>query len=155
SAELAREQFIRERIAEQEDALRREHEDLESTRQVLQAMNQSLQLIGAPATDMLLDGQLKLLQGVLGYRSAAILLPEGERLQAAYLSVRSSKPKHSVIGRSEVAPFVRLLETPFVPKSWVTVSGDVASFGDRLGSAYLLAMPLAAESRVFGMLVLG
>ncbi len=77
SAELAREQFIQQRVSEQQEVVDQQSRDLQATQDVLSAMNDAFHLLsGNRATDALLAEQALLLKGVLGYGAAALLTPQ-------------------------------------------------------------------------------
>jgi len=75
AAELARERHIRERLAEKDEQLLRQRKDLTVTHGVFDAMNSAFALLGeCPETSDLLREQTLLLNGVLGYEGAAVMI---------------------------------------------------------------------------------
>lgn len=74
SAELAREAYMADRIAEKQAIVEAQRADLDVTRQVLATMNRAFELLGTNvAFDKLIQGQVRLLRGVLGYEGIGIL----------------------------------------------------------------------------------
>lgn len=101
--EVARESYLRERLDEQREVLEQQRQDLETTHQVLNAMNSALLLMGQQLTiEELLSKQVELLQGLLGFESAALFLSgEGARAYAGYgLGVQARKPHKLKIASS-------------------------------------------------------
>jgi len=79
SAELARERYLKDQIAEREAAIERQQADLETTNSVLAAMNRGLMILRAtPNMGELVDQQMRLLVGLLGYHSAALISRRAE-----------------------------------------------------------------------------
>lgn len=153
SAELAREQFIRERIAEQEEAFRKDREDLETTRQVLSAMNRCLKLIGAANLPEVLAGVAELFKGTLGYEACAALCGS-ESGYTGFVASRLKDAEPVTLRESESGKLARVrLEREargfhLLPEAECPVSR-------KLGTPYVLALPLRVEERSFGMLLLG
>lgn len=93
SAELAREEFIAGRIRDRDEALEREHRDLEETRAVLAAMNRSLRLLDESDWTSLVKRLLEVQVGVLGYQTAGLLWQVGGNPPQLWLSENLSTPK--------------------------------------------------------------
>ena len=92
--ELERERLYLERTADQRTMLERQRAELDSTHAVLTAMNAAFEQAGGDRpTDQVIEGQLRLLKGLLGYDSAAILLPAESGLEGRYVARRASTSK--------------------------------------------------------------
>ena len=77
SAELAREQHLKARLSEKDRELAQRQRDLEETHAVLNAMNQAFESLGGAQTvDEILREQARLLRGVLGATTGALLLAD-------------------------------------------------------------------------------
>jgi len=85
ATELDREKIYLERTAEQRTLLEKQVLDLSETQRVVTAMNNAFEMAGATlSTDTLLANQVQLLKGLLGYDSAAIVLPVEDGVLAGY-----------------------------------------------------------------------
>lgn len=93
SAELAREQHLKARLSEKDRELARRQHDLEETHGVLSAMNQAFEALGACETlDDLLREQTRLLRGVTGATSAAVLIASSEVTRGFFAPSGKRKP---------------------------------------------------------------
>lgn len=85
-AELSREKHIEERLAAQQSVLEHQARDLETTNQVLDAMNAAFSLVGTgQSLDDVVDMQLRILRGVLGYSAAGIFLLDEDSVRGRVL----------------------------------------------------------------------
>src|SRR5436305_14796441 len=76
STELDREKIYLERTAEQRALVERQQVDLGETHQVVTAMNRAFEMAGEKvATQKLIQSQVLLLRGLLGYESVLLALP--------------------------------------------------------------------------------
>lgn len=100
SAELARESHMVERIAEKQRVVESQSRDLETTRQVLQSINRSFELLGdTDSAEKLIEEQVVLLQGLLGYDQIGLFLAaDGEcRMSGSTIQPGLRKPKSTTV----------------------------------------------------------
>jgi signal transduction histidine kinase/GAF domain-containing protein len=110
-AELDREEYIRERIAEHQAVVERQQRELAVTHQVLAAMNQAFGLVtGGLSREQVLREQTKLLKGLLGYDGAAILMCDGHTGRGFHLACGSDKPKPLSVGMDEDPDLAREMD---------------------------------------------
>lgn len=75
SAEIAREEYLAEKIAQKQAVVESQEEDLLITRQVLSAMNAAFELLGdGNSLDSLISKQVALMQGLLGIDFIGLLI---------------------------------------------------------------------------------
>lgn len=87
TTELERERLYLERTADQRTALEMQRRDMAETHSVVRAMNHAFELAGERMDQMALAAQqVQLLRGLLGYESAAFLLPDGDGVLVGCLS---------------------------------------------------------------------
>jgi signal transduction histidine kinase len=156
SAEVAREAYLQERLAEQRATLQRQQADLIETQDVLAGMNGAFALIGSVKTqDQLLDRQLNLLIGRMGCESAAILLTgtEGTTL-CGRLRKRGQKRSRAVTWSlaemPELACWLRESSEPFRYETRLLPEGKLL-----LGSAAYALARLELAGGPQGLLILG
>lgn len=138
--ELERERLYLARTADQRNMLARQRAELDTTHSVLKAMNAAFEQTGGDRpTDAVVEGQLLLLKGLLGYHSAAILLPGESGVYGWYIP-RSSAGAHLLEG---------------IDQSWVeeALSREAIAFEPRSESE--LALLLEASALTFARLSLG
>ncbi|HRF58714.1 MAG TPA: ATP-binding protein [Fimbriimonadaceae bacterium] len=156
SAELERERLFAERMAEQRALVERQQADLAVTHEVLTAMNQAFQLMAeCTETDDLIDRQLELLKGRLGYDSVTLLLTgdESESLEGRLLTgARKARPTPVKLRRDEDALILSVLHHATLGQAGFRFenhpSGDLARL---MGATFVCVAPLAEH----GVLVLG
>lgn len=74
-AELAREAYMADRIAEKQAVVEAQKADLDATRQVLAAMNRAFELLGnSMSLDKLVQSQVKALKGILDYEGVGLFV---------------------------------------------------------------------------------
>ena len=156
NAELARERYLAERIAEKDRQFAKGRQELEETRVVLGTMNDTFGLLfETQDTQTLLSELAGLLCGVQGYSAAAVFLrPSGaERYEVAVCAPDRDAPCHLAV---EVGDFSALLEKP------ATESRDVAfvevantPLGELLGLAWAAVACLPAGEWGEAFVVLG
>lgn len=96
SSELARENFMLERVAEKQRVVESQNRDLETTRQVLQAINSAFELTACPeSTANLVKGLVSLLHGLIGYDQVGIFLEDQttRKLSGFVVSAPNGKPE--------------------------------------------------------------
>lgn len=94
ATELDRERIYLERTSEQRAQLERQQRDLTETHQVVTAMNRAFALTSETMSDeSFIESQTLLLQGLLGYESAAVLLPSNGSLAGFAVSTRSKNAR--------------------------------------------------------------
>lgn len=118
SAELAREAYLADRIAEKEAVVELQRADLDVTRQVLATMNRAFELLGANLSfDKLVQGQVRLLRGVLGYDGVGLLTAvEGSSVFSGWTVGKDSPQVRRVREMSAIE-----LNRTFAPSSTVVV----------------------------------
>lgn len=113
STELERERLYQERTAEQHRVIDRQKFELGRTEEVLHAMNSAIQLLGRPlAYEELVRYQLSLLNGVLGYRSSAIVTALGQQAQGIALLAGKKKSVEFSLAYADNATLDSLLSAP-------------------------------------------
>lgn len=81
SAELSRERYLNEKLAAKDAEHARTQREVEETRELMAAMNSATaSMLEERSLDVLLGEQTRLLCGLLGYSSAAILVKRGDGL---------------------------------------------------------------------------
>ena len=108
NAELARERYLAERMAEKDRQFARGRLELEETRRVLDSMNDALSLLfEVRDTPELLRRQVGLLRDVLGYSASAVFLrrPGGALYEVAALSHGGDIPSYFAASVSDY-PFL-------------------------------------------------
>ncbi|MBA3725098.1 MAG: GAF domain-containing protein [Armatimonadetes bacterium] len=111
--ELERERLFAQRFEEQQGVLKRQNAELATTHEVLNAMNTAFTLIGqSKDTSQVIDAQLNLLRGLLGYDSAALLLLDeaGEALVGRCLPARTKIPRTVNLHPSSHPDYANLLK---------------------------------------------
>ncbi len=104
NAELVRERYLAERMAEKDRRFEVERRELEETRSVLTAMNDAFSLLfEVRDTSELLCGQAGLLRAVLGYGASAVFLrqPGADRYKVAVWPHGASSPEVFSAGLDE------------------------------------------------------
>lgn len=92
ATELDRERIYLERTAEQRAQLEQQQQDLTETHQVVTAMNRAFALTSEMMSDQsFIESQTLLLRGLLGYESAAVLLPASDGFLSGYAVSTKSK----------------------------------------------------------------
>jgi signal transduction histidine kinase len=163
SVEMERERIMQERLAEQQAVLLKQQADLSVTHHVLNAMNTAFRMMGERLeTQSLLDEQLKLLQGSLGYEGAAILLcdADGERLSGRYVTFRQIPPRSVEISLRSDSALKRLCgERSARSRSHHSnVCVDARStrrLSDLLNCRFAVVAPLRPHDRTIALLALG
>ncbi len=151
ATELERERSYLARTEDQRRSLERQAIELESTRQVLDAMNQSFELLtGDYSKTKLIERHLSLLSGILGFQAAGLfelsksgawgsIAHEGKVVRVD-LNLRESVPLRAALSatspdiRSEYGPSSKIAEqigsdryliakVPSEPAEWVLVLG--------------------------------
>jgi signal transduction histidine kinase len=151
SAELSREQIIRERLAEKDHVLKTQQSDLEETQRVLAAMNKAFSLVTEKrGRKAILMSQTRLLQGVLGYASSAVLLLEEQTLSGSMIDSRTTKPAPLSIPL-EAAPSLR----EAIGNHLTGPGFEVLPSDPGLGTAYVTAACLPKSGRPWCVVLLG
>ncbi len=105
--ELERERIYLERTAEQRAMLEQQRRDLATTHSVLEAMNDAFKQSNRELTTAELIGtQLKLLRGLLGYTSAAILISTPDGFEGHLLAPTMASPEPLELQRHEWSSIV-------------------------------------------------
>lgn len=136
STELYREQMYLERTAEQRAAMESQKQDLAETHAVVQAMNRAFEMASETMpTTKLVQAQVELLRGLLGYQSAVLLLPDGD----GFLNGSASSEKG-------VRPVrISLSEDPVIA-SFLSAGGSERPLKPRFQSRGTGALPAAMDS---------
>ncbi|MBV6457642.1 MAG: Adaptive-response sensory-kinase SasA [Fimbriimonadaceae bacterium] len=125
SAELARERYLQEQIAEREAAIEQQKADLETTNSVLAAMNQGLMILrSTPNMGQLVDQQMRLLQGLLGYHSAALITRKSDGFMLRLYQDGKSPYEEHEIDVIEVPKLMALFDHPQLGRDLVVDSAQ-------------------------------
>ncbi len=160
SVEMERERIMQERFAEQQAVLLKQQADLSVTHHVLTAMNTAFRMISErQETQSLLDEQLKLLQGLLGYEGAAILLndAEQERLTGRYVPVSEKHPRSLDVELPPTSALKRLLQPTYRRHSSLIYfdSRSTRQLSKLLNCRFVVAAPLRPHDHTIALLALG
>lgn len=147
--ELERERFYMERTADQRAMLERQRRELDATHSVLSAMNSAFEQAGGDRPiEAIVEAQIRLLKGLLGYDAAAILLPGDDGLCGMYTARRSQSVKP-----------MRLADSPWVQNALATglrFEGSAScAIATRLHVDTLATSGLTLGDGEVGLLVLG
>lgn len=156
-AEVAREDHLQSRLAEQRQVLELQKRDLESTQEVLTAMNRAFGLIGGSSLEALASGQVSLLPGLLGFHSAAILIPSQDGTYRCFASVKSGGKTRSLAIAAhecpELAAAVEQLRTS--GNDGITTLHESRLLSETLRATHVILAPLQHEGRLLGVLAWG
>ena len=159
ATELDREKLYLERTAEQRAVVEQQKLDLSETHRVVTSMNRAFELAGETmATDVLLESQVALLHGLLGYDSAAVLLPsEGGWLRGYYSAGKVVRPTSCRL-ELDGEPAIRTLvnaEGGIRPLQVRFESSSRGPLSDLLGAHFLAIASLPVGGQTNGLLALG
>lgn len=157
STELDRERLYLERTADQRADLERQRRDLAETQAVLTAMNGAFEMLSSPVDAAgLLAGQTKLLQGVLGYRSVALLQGDGTRFEGWRIGARGRYPKSTVLDLSAEPDLLSMLLTAIPGTVELRFeTHPTGALGELLGTRHAAVAAIAGPSHSPALLALG
>jgi signal transduction histidine kinase len=159
ATELDREKLYMERTSEQRAVLEQQKLDLSETHKVVTSMNRAFEMAGETmATEALIEAQVALLRGLLGYDSAALLLPSDDGLLlGSLLSGKATKASICSLKLSEEPAIRSLLNSehgirPLQVQFEANSSGAIAEL---LGTRFLAIASLPVGGQTNGLLALG
>jgi signal transduction histidine kinase len=159
ATELDRERIYLERTAEQRALLASQQQDLSETHQVVTAMNRAFEMAGSSmTTDALVASQVQLLCGLLGYDSAAVLLPvEGDELAGFCIVKGQQRAKELRIRVEDSYILTELIKEPAQGSAFqLRFSTNPAEvFRKALGAEFLAFGHLPVADLKRGMIIFG
>ncbi|MBX7135343.1 MAG: GAF domain-containing protein [Fimbriimonadaceae bacterium] len=157
-AELERERLVADRVAEQRAIVDQQRIDLQTTHDVLRAMNSGFQMLASsPNTDEILEGQVKLLRGLLGYSAAALLLVEDDELVGYAITSQDALPRRLSLWLNEEPALQSILQNAAFDAG-TTMEFErqpSGTMGTELGCTYVGAAPLIIHGQPIALMVLG
>ncbi len=159
ATELDREHLYLERTSEQRAVLDQQKLDLSETHKVVTSMNRAFEMAGETmATDALLESQVALLRGLLGYESATLLLPSENGSLRGYFA--TGKVMTPTLCRLELGeePAIRSLvnaEHGLRPLQIQFESNSTGPVSELLSARFLAVASLPVAGQTNGLLALG
>lgn len=157
-AELERERLVAVRLEEQRAIVDQQRIDLQTTHDVLRAMNVAFQMLGSSQnTDEILIGQVRALTGLLGYSAAALLLVEDDELVGYAMTSQDFEPKRMSLWLAEEPALQSILQNAAFDSDQPLQFERQPSgtLGTDLGCTYVGAAPLTIHGQPIALMVLG
>lgn len=156
--ELERENLVQARMSAQRAIVEQQRSDLETTHQVLSAMNSAFRLIGeSQNTAEVLERQVNLLHGLLGYSAAALFIVEEGRLVGTHTGAQDATPRRVEVPLESEPHVRRLLQAAGLGPVQAILferrpAGNLASL---LGCGFVGTVPLLINGQSVAILALG
>lgn len=156
--ELERENLVQARVAAQKAVVEQQRTDLETTQRVLTAMNMAFRIIGdCRDTGEVVERQVGLLHGLLGYSAAGLYVVEGDRLVGAHTALQSPTPVCHEVPLAHEPQIHRVIRDAGL-SGVQTIRFEkhpAGTLGARLGCPFVGTIPLTMNDHPVAILMMG